>query len=324
MNAMVCERYGPPEVLQLKEVQVPAPKPDEILVKVYATTVTRFDCWMRSSTAPPGMWLLSRIDSGLTRPKSTILGTELAGEVEAVGTHVTRFEKGDQIFAYPGMRFGAYAEYACLPEAFAAMKPAEVTFEEAAGVPQGALTASHFLKKADIRKGNRVLVFGASGGVGSAAVQIAKSFGAEVTGVCSGRKAEFVRSLGADMVVDYRVEDFTRNGQIYDVILDTVGKTAISRGMGSLKASGCYLFTTFGLPKLIQILWYRRRTSQKMVIGLLEVKTEELQFIKECIQSEELKSVVDRAYPLEAAAEAHRYVESGEKKGAVVLRVSQA
>jgi NADPH:quinone reductase-like Zn-dependent oxidoreductase len=323
MKAIVYTRYGPPEVLQLKELEKPIPKAGELLVRVYATTVTKFDCWMRSSTAPPGMWLLGRIDSGLITPRATILGTELAGEVEAVGEDVGRFMVGDPIFGYPGMRYGAYAEYACLPESAAALKPADVPFEEAAGVPQGALTALYFLRKADLQAGDRVLIFGASGGVGSAAVQLSKYFGAEVTGVCSGPKAEFVESLGADEIIDYTKADFTRNGQIYDVIFDTAGKSSISRSRRSLAESGYYIFATFGLPRLLQILWHRRRTGQRMIIGLLEVKTEELLFLKELMETGELKSIVDRSYPLEAAAEAHRYVESGQKKGAVVLQVSQ-
>jgi NADPH:quinone reductase-like Zn-dependent oxidoreductase len=319
MKAIVFERYGPPDVLQLKEIAKPVPKGNEVRIKIHATSVTKYDCWIRSNTAPPGFGLLMRIVSG-RKPKQPILGTELAGEVEAVGSDVTRFKAGDQVYGYPGMNLGAYAEYICLPEDAVALKPANVTHEEAATVLQGALTALYFLRKANIQRGDKVLVFGASGGVGEYAVQLARHhFGAEVTGVCSTSKLEFVKSLGADHVIDYTREDFTQNGQVYDVIFDTVGKTSVSRTKRSLSKNGSYLLATFGLPMLAQLLWFSKIASQKYEFGMLEEKTEDLIFIKELIEAKIIRPIIDRSYPLEQAAEAHRYVETGHKMGNVVI-----
>jgi NADPH:quinone reductase-like Zn-dependent oxidoreductase len=322
MKAIVYEKYGPPEVLQLQEVEKPTPKANEVLIRVHATTVTTYDCWARSSTAPTGFGLLSRIASGIRKPKQPFLGTELAGEIEAVGKDVTLFKKGDQVFGFLGMGMGAYVEYICLPEdGMLAIKPTNMTYEEAAAIPQGALTALYFLRKGNIQSGHKILVFGASGGVGSYAVQLAKHFGAEVTGVCSTTKLELVKSLGADKVIDYTKEDFTKSGEIYDIILDTIGKSSVSRSKRSLKKEGFYLFTTFGLPKLFQIQWLKMTSSKKAITGLLEEKTEDLIFLKELIEAGKLKSVIDRRYPLEQTAEAHGYVETGQKKGQVVITV---
>ncbi len=325
MKAIIYTKYGPPEVLQLQEVEKPTIKTNEVLIRIYTTTATLYDCWMRSSTSPAGFGLLMRIANGIRTPKQPILGTELAGEIEAVGKDVKLFKKGDQVFGYLGMSLGAYVEYICLPEdGVLAIKPANMIYEEAAAVLQGALTALFFLRKANIQSGQKVLIFGASGGVGSAAVQLAKNhFGAEVTGVCSTPKLEFVKSLGADKVIDYTKEDFTKSGEIYDIILDTIGKSSVSRGKRSLKREGVYLFTTFGLPKLFQILWLKMTSSKKAFFGTLEERTEDLIFLKELIEAEKLKSVIDRRYPLEQAAEAHKYVESGQKKGQVVINVVQ-
>jgi NADPH:quinone reductase-like Zn-dependent oxidoreductase len=319
MKAIVFERYGPPDVLQLKEIEKPVPKGNEVRIKTHATSVTKYDCWVRSNTAPPGFGLLMRIVSG-RKPKQPILGTELAGEIETVGNDVTRFKVGDQVYGYPGMNLGAYAEYICLPEGAIALKPANVTHEEAAIVLQGALTALYFLRKANIQCGDKVLVFGASGGVGEYAVQLAKyHFGAEVTGVCSTSKLEFVKSLGADHVIDYTREDFTQNGQVYDVIFDTVGKTSVSRTKRSLSKNGSYLLATFGLPMLVQLLWFSKTGSQKYEFGMLEEKTEDLIFIKELLEAKIIRPIIDRSYPLEQAAEAHRYVETGHKMGNVII-----
>ena len=320
MKAIVYEKYGPPDVLQLKEVEKPIPKDNELLIKVHATTVTKYDCWMRSSTAPTGFGLLMRIASGLRKPKQPILGTELAGEIEAVGKDVKLFKEGDQVFADTGMSSGASVEYICLSEDKAvSIKPSNMTYEEAAAVPYGALTALFFLRKGNIQGGQKVLIYGASGGVGTAAVQLAKYFGAEVTGVCSTTKVEFVKSLGADKVIDYTKEDFTKNGQTYDVIFDTVGKSSVSGCKGSLKNNGSYLLTTFGLPKLVQILWFLMTSNKKVFMGTLKERAEDLIFLKELIESGKLKTVIDRSYPMEQIAEAHRYVESGQKKGKVVI-----
>ena len=320
MKAIVCTKYGPPEVLQLQEIEKPTPKDNEVLIRVHATTVTKFDCWQRSSTAPPGFWLLNRIASGLRRPRQPILGTELAGEIKEVGKDVTLFTKGDPIFGYTGMNLGAYVEYICLPEdGELALKPANMTYDEAAAVQQGALTALYFLRQGKIQRGHKVLVFGASGGVGTFAVQLAKYFGAEVTGVCSTPKMELVKSLGADKVVDYTEEDYTESGEIYDIILDTIGKSSVTRSKGSLKEEGFYLFTTFGLPKLFEILWLRMTSSKKVFMGTLKERAEDLVFLKELIEAEKLRAVIDRRYPLEKTAEAHRYVETGQKKGQVVI-----
>jgi NADPH:quinone reductase-like Zn-dependent oxidoreductase len=321
MKAIVYEKYGPPEVLHLKEVAKPIPIEDEVLIRIYATTATLYDCWARSSTAPPGFWLFSRIGSGLRKPKQPILGTELAGEIEAVGAEVTRINAGDQVFGFSSS-LGAYAEYICMPEGAVGIKPANMTYEEAAAVPQGALTALHFLRKVNVQSGGKVLIFGASGGVGGYAVQLAKHhFGAEVTGVCSTSKIEYVKSLGADQLIYYTKEDFTKNGQTYDVIFDTVGKSPVLRSSRSLHKEGFYLFTTFGIPKLFPFLWLTLRTSQKVIMGLVEESSEDLLFLKELIEDGKIKAVVDRRYPLEQAADAHRYVETGQKKGQVVITI---
>jgi len=320
MKAIVYEKYGPPDVLELRDVPKPTPKDNEVLVRVCATTVTKYDCWCRSSTAPTGFGLLMRMASGIRKPKQPILGTELAGEIEAVGKDVRLFKEGDQVFGDTGMSSGTNVEYICLPEDGAvAIKPANMTYEEAAAVPYGALTALFFLKNGNIQSGQKVLIFGASGGVGNYALQLAKYFGAEVTGVCSTTKVEFVESLGADKVIDYTKEDFTKSGQTYDIIFDTVGKSPVSGCKRSLKKNGFYLLTTFGLPKLVQILWFSITSSKKVFMGTLKERAEDLIFLKELIEAGKIKSVIDRSYPMEQIAEAHRYVETWNKKGNVVI-----
>ncbi|MFC1982786.1 NAD(P)-dependent alcohol dehydrogenase [Chloroflexota bacterium] len=290
------------------------------LCKGHATTVTKYDCWMRSSTAPTGFGLLMRMASGIRKPKQPVLGTELAGEIEAVGKDVELFKEGDQVFGDTGMSSGTNVEYICLPEDGAvAIKPANTTYEEAAAVPYGALTALFFLRKGNIQSGQKVLIYGASGGVGNYAVQLAKYFGTEVTGVCSTAKVEYVKSLGADKVIDYTKEDFSKSGRTYDIIFDTVGKSPVSGCRRSLKKNGFYLLTTFGLPKLAQILWLSMTSSKKVFMGTLKERAEDLIFLKELIEAGKIKSVIDRTYPLEQIAEAHRYVETGHKKGHVVI-----
>jgi len=327
MKAVVYEKYGPPEVLQLKEVEKPIPKDNEVLVKVHATTVTTGDVNARGFVfVPPGLRILARLMFGLRKPKKNILGTELAGEIEAVGKDVRTFKEGDQVFGIDGNGLGAYAEYKCLPEEGAlAIKPANMTFEEAAAVPNGAGTVLYFLRdKGNIQNGQKVLINGASGSVGTAAVQLAKYFGAEVTGVCSTKNLEMVRYLGADKVIDYTQEDFTQSGETFDIIFDTVvGKTSFSGCRNSLKQNGFYLAVAGGLKELIQMLWTSVVGSKKVIFGggpACERK-EYLLFIKELIEAGKIKSVIDRTYPLEQTAEAHRYVDKGHKKGNVVITV---
>jgi NADPH:quinone reductase-like Zn-dependent oxidoreductase len=322
MRAVVYEKYGSPDVLELREVAKPTPKDNEILIKIYATTVTAADFRARSFTIPPAFWLPARITLGLRKPKKAILGAELAGEVETVGRNVKRFKKGDQVFAATLIVAGAYAQYRCLPEdAAIAIKPSNLTFEEAAALPIGARTALHYLRKANLQKGQKVLVYGASGSVGTYAVQLAKYFGAEVTGVCSTSNVELVKSLGAEQVIDYTVEDFSNQGETYDVIFEAVDKSSFSACMRTLKKNGIYLNVVTPLWSL-RMLWTKMTTNKKLMLGEnVPESAEDLLFIKELVEAGKLKPVIDRCYSLTQIVEAHRYVDKGHKKGNIVITV---
>ena len=319
MKAIVYTRYGSPDVLQLKEVAKPAPKDNEVLIKIYATTVTSGDCRVRK--ADP---FAIRFFNGLTKPKkTTILGNELAGEIEETGKNVKLFRKGDQVFGQAGMGLGANAEYICLREdATLVLKPKNLTYEEAASIPFGGNTALHFLRKGNIRSSQKVLIYGASGSLGTAAVQLAKNFGADVTGVCSTVNVELVKSLGADKVIDYTKEDFTKIGQTYDIIFDTTGKSPFSGCVKSLKQKGIYLRAVhMSLSSIVRGLWTSMTSSKKVIGGVASELKENLVFLKELIDMGKLKPVIDRCYPFEQIVEAHRYVDKGHKRGNVSITV---
>jgi NADPH:quinone reductase-like Zn-dependent oxidoreductase len=320
MKAIVYERYGPPEVLQLKEVEKPTPKDNEVLIKTHATTVTSGDWRVRSLNVPAGFGLIMRLLFGVTRPKQPILGTELAGVVESVGKDVRKFKVGDQVFAFSDAAMGCYAEYKCMPEDGAmALKPANLTYEEAAALSFGGTTALDFFRRGKLQRGEKVLVNGASGGVGTAAVQLAKHFEADVTGVCSAANVDLVRSLGASHVIDYTKEDFTQNGETYDVIVDTAGTAPFSRCKASLKERGRLLMVLGGLPEMLRIPWVSMTSSKTVIAGPAAGRAEDLRFLAGLAEAGEFKPVIDRCYPFEQIAEAHSYVDTGRKKGNVII-----
>jgi NADPH:quinone reductase-like Zn-dependent oxidoreductase len=327
MKAIVHTAYGPPDELQLQEVEKPVPKEDEVLIKIHATTVTTTDCNMRNMTFLPKLLRLPmRMQFGFREPKIKILGIELAGEIEAVGKDVKRFKVGDYVYGTPEPALGAHAEYICMPEdGVLAKKPTNMTFEEAATVTLAGHTALYFIRdQGKIKAGQKVLIIGASGAVGTFAVQLAKNSGAEVTGVCSTSNLEMVKSLGADKVIDYTKEDFTQSGETYDVIFDAVNKSSFLRCRNSLKEKGVYLLTMPSLTFLLHTIWASRVGDKKIMNGSREATLEDLHFFNELIEAGKLKTVIDRRYPLEQTAEAFRYVEKGHKKGNVVITVVQS
>ncbi len=320
MKAVVYERYGPPEVLQLKELEKPTPKDNEVLIKIHATTVTSGDWRVRSLNVPAGFGLIMRLVFGISKPKQPILGSELAGVVESIGKDVKNFKIGDQVFAFSDASMGCYAEYKCMPQDSAVvLKPPSLSYDEAAALSFGGTTALDFLRKGKIQSGERILVNGASGGVGTAVVQLAKHFGADVTGVCSTANMELVRSLGASHVIDYTKEDFTQNGATYDVIVDTVGAAPFSRSKDSQKTGGRLLMVVAGLPDMLQIPWVSMTSNKKVIAGPAAARAEDLRFLAGLAEAGEFKPVIDRRYPFEQIVEAHRYVDTGRKKGNVVI-----
>jgi NADPH:quinone reductase-like Zn-dependent oxidoreductase len=329
MKAIVCTKWGPPDVLELQEVEKPSPKGDEVLIRVYATTVTAGDCELRGLKSPPMMQLLMRIGFGFRGPRMRILGQELAGEIERVGNDVKLFREGDQVFAHTGIGMGAYAEYKCLPEdsdgteGVMAIKPAKMTYGEAAAVPLGGLEALYYLRRGKLQSGEKLLINGAGGSIGTIAIQIAKYFGAEVTAVDSTGKLDMLRSIGADHVIDYTQEDFTTSGQTYDVIFDVVGKSPFSRSEGSLTQNGRYLTSNPPTSQMFRGQRTSSKSSREVIGGNASYSSEGLYFLRERIEAGDIKSVIDRSYPLEQMPEAHRYVEKGGKKGNVVITVEQ-
>ena len=326
MKAIVWTKFGPPDVLQFQEVAKPAPKDHEVLIRIYATTVTAGECALRSLNIPIAFRLPLRIYVGLIRPRPVILGQELAGEIEAVGKDVKRFRKGDQVFGWSALGLGAYAEYTCLPEdGMLAIKPANMTYEEAAALPVGGLEAVHLLRKGHIQSGEKILIHGAGGSIGTFAVQLARYFGADVTAVDSTGKLDMLRSIGADHVIDYTQEDFTKNGETYDVIFDVVGKSSFTRSVRSLKHNGRYLLANPKLSQRVRGRWTSRRSSKQVILWAARTAseyTEDFKFLTELIEAGKIRSVIDRCYPLEQTAEAHRYVDTGDKKGHVVITVT--
>ncbi len=325
MKAIVYEKYGPPEVLQLKEVEKPVPKSNEVLIKTHAATVTSGDWRVRSLNVPFGFGFITRLVFGISRPRQPILGSELAGVIEAVGKDVRKFNVGDPVFVFSDVAMGCYAEYKCMAENGAVVaKPSSLTFEEAAALSFGGTTALDFLRRGKLQSGESVLVNGASGAVGTAAVQLARHFGAIVTGVCSTANVALVRSLGAAHVIDYTQEDFTRNGKAYDVIIDTVGTAPFSRSNVSLKEGGRLLMIVAGLPDILQALWVSITGNRQVIAGPTTVRVEDLHFLAGLAEVGEFKPVIDRCYPFEQIAEAHHYVDTRRKKGNVVITLQYA
>lgn len=331
MKAITYTEYGSPDVLQLREIEKPEPKDNEILIRIRATRVNygdmlarRFGSVTTKEFNMPGILLLpARMEFGIRKPKKYILGSEFSGVIEGVGKEVKRLKIGDEVFGYRGPLFGAYAEYLCMPESgLVTHKPANMSFEEATLIPYGALTALSHLKKMNIQPGQKVLVNGASGGIGSAGVQLAKYFGAEVTGVCGTNKLAFVKALGADKVIDYTKEDFTQNGEKYDLIYDILGKSSFDKSQSSLTLHGIHLYASFKVKQLIQMMQTSKSTGRKVICALSSENLDDLNFIKELVETGKIKTMIDKSFSLEKTAEAHRYYESGKNVGNVVISVN--
>lgn len=317
MKAIVYNTYGAPEVLHLQEVQNPSPKDNEILIKIKATAVNSGDYRLRKAD-PFAM----RFFFGLTKPKINILGGVFSGEIVQIGKNVKLYKIGDEVFGSTDMRFGAYAEYICQPEnGSIALKPKNISHPEAAVIPFGGATALHFIKKANIKPGQKVLVYGASGAVGTAAMQLAKYFGATVTAVCSTSNMDLVKSLGADKVIDYTKEDFTQNGEKYDVIFETVNKTSFSKNLQSLSPNGIMILSAAGLSEMLKGFWTSMTSSKKVLTGVTSQNAADINFLKNLVETGKMKAVIDKIYPLEQMAAAHAYVEKGHKKGNVAVEI---
>ena len=330
MKAIQYTEYGPPDVLKLTEVEKPSPKDNEILIKIHANSINYGDIAARNFRAitpsqfnmPFIFWLLARVSFGLNRPKNHTLGSEFAGSVETTGKDVKSFKAGDAVFGYRGMTMGANAEYLCMPESgMVTIKPANISHDEAATIPYGALTALNLLRAVNIQPGQKVLINGASGAIGAAAVQLAKHVGAEVTGVCGTPRLEYVKALGADHVIDYTQTDFTQNGKTYDLIFDILGKVSFESCKNSLNENGTLLFASFKMKQLFQ-MWQTKNRSKKVICTLSGEKPEDLLHIKTLVEAGAIKTFIDRRFPLEQTAEAHRYIEAGQKKGNVVITLT--
>ncbi len=328
MKAIIYDTYGPPEVLKFVELDKPAPKENEILIKNRAASINYGDILARNFkdvtshnfNMPFLFWIMARAFFGFSKPKVKILGSEFSGDVEAIGKNVTGFKVGDKVFGYRGQSMGTYAEYFVVPEkSVVTLKPENISYEEAAAVPGGSMVALFVLKKINVKKGEKVLVIGASGGNGNFIVQIAKDFGAEVTGVCGTNRVDFVKALGADKVIDYTKEDFTNNGEKYDVIFDVLGRTGFSKCKNSLTENGKYVLISFKVKQLLQMMWTSFVGSKKVMCVLSPQQPEELLAVSKMIEEGKLKSIIDKTFPLDQTAEAHKYVERGNKKGNVVI-----
>lgn len=324
MKAVVCRNYGSPDVLRIEEIAKPTPKDDEVLIRILAATVTAGDWRVRSLTLPTGFGLIARLVLGVFGPRQPILGSELAGVVESIGNSVTQFKIGDAVFAFTGARLGCHVEYKCMPESGAvALKPANLSFELAAALSSGGTTALHFLRRGKLKSGETILINGASGGVGTAAVQLAKHFGANVSGVCSTANVDLVKSLGADHVIDYTQVDFAKNGHCYDLIMDTAGTAPFSRSKGSLKQGGRLLRVLGGLFDMLLIPWVWMTSSKRILAGPASFGAADLRFLAGLAAAGEFTPVVDRTFPFEQIADAHRYVDTGRKKGNVIITLNR-